>query len=110
MSKQSALLKKYKEDPKKMTSKMKDDLIREYSPLIKFIAQKIAVRLPSNIELDDLISAGVIGLMDAICPPSTQMAAFNRITSHKELLIYPDFGHEHLPQASDIVFNFMADL
>ncbi len=66
MSKQSALLKKYKEDPKKMTSKQKDDLIREYSPLIKFIAQKIAVRLPSNIELDDLISAGVIGLMDAI--------------------------------------------
>jgi RNA polymerase sigma factor for flagellar operon FliA len=38
----------------------------EYAPLIKFIAQKIAVRLPSNIELDDLISSGVIGLMDAI--------------------------------------------
>ncbi len=38
----------------------------EYAPLIKFIAQKIAVRLPANIELDDLISAGVIGLMDAI--------------------------------------------
>jgi RNA polymerase sigma factor for flagellar operon FliA len=34
--------------------------------LIKFIAQKIAVRLPSNIEVDDLISSGVIGLMDAI--------------------------------------------
>lgn len=38
----------------------------EYAPLIKFIAQKIAVRLPANIELDDLISSGVIGLMDAI--------------------------------------------
>ena len=38
----------------------------EYAPLIKFIAQKIAIRLPSNIELDDLISSGVIGLMDAI--------------------------------------------
>ena len=38
----------------------------EYAPLIKFIAQKIAVRLPSNIELDDLVSSGVIGLMDAI--------------------------------------------
>jgi RNA polymerase sigma factor for flagellar operon FliA len=66
MSKQSALLKKYKEDPRKLTSRQKDELITEYSPLIKFIAQKIAVRLPSNIELDDLISAGVIGLMDAI--------------------------------------------
>ena len=41
-------------------------LIVEYAGLIKFIASKIASRLPSNIELDDLISSGVIGLMDAI--------------------------------------------
>ncbi len=44
----------------------REEIIREYAPLIKFIAQKIAARLPANIELDDLISAGVIGLMDAI--------------------------------------------
>lgn len=61
-----ALLKKYKENPQKMTIEQKDQLILEYAPLIKFIAQKIAARLPSNIELDDLISSGVIGLMDAI--------------------------------------------
>ena len=66
MAKNLALLKKYKEDPKKLNQNQKDQLIQEYAPLIKFIAQKIAVRLPSNIELDDLISAGVIGLMDAI--------------------------------------------
>lgn len=66
MSKNAALLKKYKEEPKRLTQAQKDELIKEYAPLIKFIAQKIAVRLPSNIELDDLISAGVIGLMDAI--------------------------------------------
>ncbi|MES3037297.1 MAG: FliA/WhiG family RNA polymerase sigma factor [Bdellovibrionota bacterium] len=66
MAKNSALLKKYKEDPTKLTAQHKSKLIEEYAPLIKFIAQKIAVRLPSNIELDDLISAGVIGLMDAI--------------------------------------------
>lgn len=66
MSKHSALLKKYKEDPSRLTSQQKDRLILEYSPLIRFVAQKIAIRLPSNIELDDLISAGVIGLMDAI--------------------------------------------
>lgn len=46
--------------------KIKDEIIIEYAPLIKYIAQKIAARLPSNIELDDLISCGVIGLMDAI--------------------------------------------
>lgn len=66
MSKNAALLKKYKELPKRLTPKQKNQLIEEYAPLIKYIAQKIAVRLPSNIELDDLISAGVIGLMDAI--------------------------------------------
>ncbi len=62
----NSLLKKYKDEPNKMTPQQKDKLIMEYAPLIKFIAQKIAVRLPSNIELDDLISSGVIGLMDAI--------------------------------------------
>ena len=62
----SNLLRKYKEEPNKLTPEQKDKLIMEYAPLIKFIAQKIAIRLPSNIELDDLISSGVIGLMDAI--------------------------------------------
>lgn len=65
-AKSSELLKKYKEDPATLTPEQKDKLIMEYAPLIKFIAQKIAIRLPSNIELDDLISSGVIGLMDAI--------------------------------------------
>jgi RNA polymerase sigma factor for flagellar operon FliA len=64
--KDSSLLRKYKEEPTKISAEQKDKLIMEYAPLIKFIAQKIAVRLPSNIELDDLISSGVIGLMDAI--------------------------------------------
>jgi RNA polymerase sigma factor FliA len=62
----SQLLKRYKKNPKSLTRYEKDKLIMEYSPLIKFIAQKIAMRLPSNIELDDLISSGVIGLMDAL--------------------------------------------
>ncbi|MBI2605029.1 MAG: FliA/WhiG family RNA polymerase sigma factor [Deltaproteobacteria bacterium] len=44
----------------------REEIIRDYAPLIKYIAQKIAARLPANIELDDLISSGVIGLMDAI--------------------------------------------
>lgn len=66
MGKNAALVKKYKEEPKRLETTEKDKLVVEYAPLIKFIAQKIAVRLPSNIELDDLISSGVIGLMDAI--------------------------------------------
>ena len=48
------------------TNSTRERLVLEYAPLIKYIAQKIAARLPANIELDDLISSGVIGLMDAI--------------------------------------------
>ena len=66
MSNNSTMLRKYQGEPTKVSPEQKDKLILEYAPLIKFIAQKIAVRLPSNIELDDLISSGVIGLMDAI--------------------------------------------
>ena len=51
-----------------------------------------------------------MGLMDTICPPSTQFAAYNKITSKKSLSIFPDFGHEGLPGANDQVFDFLADL
>jgi cephalosporin-C deacetylase len=52
----------------------------------------------------------VVGLMDTICPPSTQFAAYNRISAPKEMLLYPDFAHEHLPGAADSIFDFMAGL
>jgi cephalosporin-C deacetylase len=51
-----------------------------------------------------------VGLMDTICPPSTQFAAYNRIHSKKSLLIYPDYGHEGLPGANDKIFDFLSDL
>lgn len=60
------LVKKYKQDTKGVDGKLRDQLIMDYAPLIRFVAQRIAARLPSNIDIDDLISAGVIGLMDAI--------------------------------------------
>jgi len=44
----------------------RDAFILEYSPMVKYIAQRIAGKLPSNVELDDLISSGVLGLIDAI--------------------------------------------
>ena len=50
------------------------------------------------------------GLMDNICPPSTQFAAYNKITSEKEVLIYPDFGHEGLEGHDDIVYKFLTNL
>lgn len=50
------------------------------------------------------------GLMDTVCPPSTQFAAYNRITAPKEMVIYPDYGHEGLPDSNDILFNFLRGL
>jgi RNA polymerase sigma factor for flagellar operon FliA len=44
----------------------KERLILEYAPTIKYIAQRVAARLPPHIALEDLINAGVIGLIDAI--------------------------------------------
>lgn len=51
-----------------------------------------------------------VGLMDTICPPSTQFAAYNKITAPKSLVVYPDFGHENLPDNNDKVFQFMLGL
>jgi RNA polymerase sigma factor FliA len=66
MSSLAKKLKNLKDYRSTVDPKVKDEIVIEYAPLIKFIAQKIASRLPANIELDDLISCGVIGLMDAI--------------------------------------------
>ena len=44
----------------------RNGLINQYAQLVKIIASKIAYRLPAHIELDDLISSGTIGLIDAI--------------------------------------------
>lgn len=51
-----------------------------------------------------------ITLMDSICPPSTQFAAFNRISAPKESVIYRDFGHEALPGIEDRAFAFLTGL
>lgn len=65
--------------------------------------QHLASRIRSKVLM-------AVGLMDTICPPSTQFAAYNKITSEKSLAIYPDFGHENLPGHLDTVYQFMSDL
>lgn len=43
----------------------KDECIREYAPLVKRIAHHLMLRLPSSVSVDDIIQAGMIGLLDA---------------------------------------------
>ncbi len=44
----------------------RDKLVEEYAPVVRYLAQRLAFRLPPSLDIDDLIHAGVIGLMDAI--------------------------------------------
>ena len=44
----------------------RDRLIVRYSPLVKYVAGRVAVGLPQNVEQSDLVSYGIFGLIDAI--------------------------------------------
>ncbi|MDR2079442.1 MAG: acetylxylan esterase [Treponema sp.] len=50
------------------------------------------------------------GLMDEVCPPSSQFAMYNKIRAKKRVLLYHDYVHEDLPGAGDITFSFMSGL
>jgi len=54
----------YKNDP--TNQELRNRLVELYLPLVKYNAERIWARLPEGVELDDLVSAGVFGLMDAI--------------------------------------------
>jgi cephalosporin-C deacetylase len=65
--------------------------------------QHLADRIQGNVLF-------TVGLMDRVCPPSSQFAAYNKIRSPKELLLYPDFGHEDFPGLADKIYQFMSAL
>ena len=65
--------------------------------------QHLAPRIKARIRM-------YTGLMDAICPPSTQFAAYNKIQSQKQMVLYPDFAHEMFPRADDDVMGFMLEM
>ncbi|MDR0871382.1 MAG: FliA/WhiG family RNA polymerase sigma factor [Planctomycetaceae bacterium] len=45
---------------------LRNQLIERYMPLVRYHGERVSSRLPDEVELDDLVSAGVFGLMDAI--------------------------------------------
>jgi cephalosporin-C deacetylase len=65
--------------------------------------QHLAPRITANVLM-------TTALMDTVCPPSTQFAAYNKIKSPKDIVLYPDFGHEELPGNDDRVFEFLCEL
>jgi cephalosporin-C deacetylase len=63
--------------------------------------QHLAPRIQAQVEL-------FVGLEDKVCPPSTQYAAYNKITSPKAIRTYPDFGHDDLPGAIDDIYQLIG--
>ncbi len=53
----------YKKNP---TVELRNQLMEAYMPIVKYNGEKIRARFPNEVELDDLISSGYFGLMDAI--------------------------------------------
>jgi len=51
---------------KKPSRELRDQLIVHYSPLVKYVASRVAAGLPQNVEQADLVSYGIFGLIDAI--------------------------------------------
>ena len=65
--------------------------------------QNIAKRMKAELKM-------FTGLVDVTCPPSTQFAMYNKVTSKKDVVLYPEFGHETLKGAEDIIFEFLSDI
>lgn len=45
---------------------LRNRLVLQYAPLVKYVAGRLRTRMPDTVEQDDLVSDGVLGLMDAI--------------------------------------------
>jgi RNA polymerase sigma factor FliA len=58
-----ALWERYRED---RDPHVRERLILHYAPLVKYVAGRVAVGMPANVEHADLVSYGIFGLMDAI--------------------------------------------
>ena len=45
---------------------LRNRLVLQYAPLVKYVAGRLRTRMPDSVDSDDLVSDGVLGLMDAI--------------------------------------------
>ncbi len=62
----SALEKLWRTYKESADPRLREQLILHYSPLVKYVAGRVSVGLPANVEQADFVSSGVFGLIDAI--------------------------------------------
>ena len=56
----------WQEYKKTKSQKIRDIFVRQYMPLVKYVAGRLAVNMPASVEYDDLVGFGQFGLLDAI--------------------------------------------
>ncbi len=71
-------------DQRSIDAKRRQELILNYAPLVKFIAERIAIRLPPTVLKEELISTGIIGLIDAFDKFNTETGVkFETYAEHR---------------------------
>jgi len=71
-------------DQGKIDTKRRQELVLKYAPLVKYIAERMAIRLPPNIFKEELISAGIVGLIDSLDKFNSEMGIkFQTYAEHR---------------------------
>ena len=66
----------------KAGSKTEDQLVEQYLPLVKTIVGRLAMTLPSHVDIEDLYSAGLVGLLNAMrCVSTTWVSSSEKLAA-----------------------------
>jgi len=69
---------------RKTDERLREDLVLKYAPLVKYISDRMAMRLPPNISREELVSAGIVGLIDALDKFDSEMGIkFQTYAEHR---------------------------
>lgn len=72
-------------DSRNMSREDREALILEYSPLVRQVVERMAIRLPPNISKEELLSAGILGLFDALEKYDSDKGAAFRTYAHMRI-------------------------
>ncbi len=98
---------------------LRDRILEHYLPIVRFNAERIHVKLPSEVELDDLIQAGVFGLADAVesfdldrgvkfetfCSPRIRGAILDELRNNDWVPRLVRSRHQQLLRATNTLIN-----